>query len=258
MNRIFSNYSQIPANKGQDGYRIGNKNKMIKTNDLNQREKNFSNQILAGHSDELLPYLTTVFLESEKFIYQSGEQINEIYFPENAVISELQMLEDGRTSELAMIGKEGLTGLEVVLNSGKSSHWMRVSVSGSALKMKAEIFKREFDGNAEFRKVVLDYLHKYFEQTAKKAICNCYHLIENRLCSWLLMLGDRSGKDKITVTQEQLAHFIGVQRPTITHIVQDLRNQQIIGYKRGEINIFDREKLLNAACSCYASIDDDF
>ena len=246
MHEVFTNYNT--QHNYHNGGGIGAK--MCKSV--------FSNKILAAQSDALLPYLKTVYLESEDFIYRSGERINEIYFPENAVISEFQMLEDGRTSELAMIGKEGLTGLEVVLNSGTASHWMCVSVAGSALKIRAGIFKKEFEDNAKLREIVLDYLHKYCEQTAQKAICNCYHLIENRLCSWLLMLADRSGKDSIAITHEQLAHFIGVQRPSITHVTQNLRRRKIIVYKRGEIRITDREKLENSACSCYAAIDDIF
>lgn len=254
MNRIAANYREIQTGGRQNGFHNG----AMTATAAKPCNNAFANKILAAQSDALLPHLKTVYLDNKDFIYQSGELIREIYFPENAVISEIQMLEDGRTSELAMIGREGLTGLEVVLNSGKASHWMRVSVAGSALKIKADVFKNEFDTNAGFREVILDYLHRYFRQTAQKAICNSFHLIENRLCSWLLMLADRSGKNKITVTQEQLAYFIGVQRPTITHITQGLRRRKIISYKRGEVHICDLEKLENAACSCYVSINDEF
>lgn len=251
MDRIYTSDSAFKTN----GYHIGNTIGTVGANGLKQSGNVFKNRILAAQSAALLPYLKTVFLEKEDFIYQSGNRINDVYFPENAVISEYQILEDGRTSEVAMIGKEGLTGLEVVLNSGTASHWMCVSVAGSALKIKAEIFKREFDCNIDFRETVLNYLHQYCEQAAQKIICNCYHLIENRLCSWLLMLRQRSGKDDFPITQEQLAYFLGVHRPSITRVMQDLRKRKILVYKRGKILITDSEKLENAACDCYASVD---
>ena len=255
MDRIFTNNGESTTYDISNGYHYGGTIQTVEPKGAKRCRYSFNNQILAAQSAALLPYLNTVFLEKEDSVYRNGEQINDIFFPENAVISEYQILEDGRTSEVAMIGKEGVTGLEVVLNSGKASHWMRVSAAGKALKIKSEIFKREFDSNAKFREAVLNYLHQYCEQTAQKIICNCYHLIEKRLCCWLLMFADRSGKDDVAVTQEQLALFLGVQRPSITRVTQNLRSRKIIKYKRGEIRIADRKKLEDAACSCYASVN---
>ena len=211
----------------------------------------FYNQVLSSNPGKILIHLRNVFLKSEEFIYQSGDNITDVYFPENAVISEYQMLDDGRTSEVAMIGREGITGLEVVLNSATASHWSKVSIAGNAYKIKSEIFKKEFDDNIVFREIVLNYLHYYLEQTSQKIICNSYHLIEKRLCSWLLMLNDRNEKNKINVTHEQLAQFLGVQRPSISRIALKLKKKNIISYERGEIHISNRKALENAACCCY-------
>lgn len=251
MNRIYPSNSEFKPN----GYHVGSVIGTISANSLKQSGNVFKNQILAAQSAALLPHLKTVFLEKENLIYSARESIKEIYFPENAVVSEYQILEDGRTLEVAMVGKEGLTGLEVVLNSGTANRWMRVSVAGSALKIKADIFKREFDCNTSFRETVLNYLHHYCEQTAQKMVCNCYHLIENRLCGWLLMLRERSGKDEFPITQEEVAYFLGVHRPSITRVMQDLRKRKILTYKRGKIRIADVERLERATCPCYKSLN---
>lgn len=235
--------------------KVSNIGGAIETSNSSNGEKTYSNQILNALITPFYSRLEAVLLKDEDFIYQSGDKIKEVYFPESAVISEYQMLEDGRTSEVAMIGKEGITGLEVVLNSGTATHWLRVSVGGRALKLGSEIFKREFDDNADFREVVLNYLHHYLEQTSQKVICNCYHSIEKRLCSWLLGLYERSGKDNVFVTHEQLAHVLGVQRPSITRITQNLREKKVIDYERGNISILDRAKLEDTACSCCLMID---
>lgn len=249
MDRIYTSESAFNT----DGYYIGNAIGTVGASRFQQCERFFKNQILAGQSAALLPHLKKVFLNKEDKIYNAGEDIKDIYFPENAVISEYQILEDGRTSELAMVGKEGLTGLEVVLNSGTASNWMRVSVAGNALKIKSAVLKSEFDRNIDFRETVLNYLHQYCKQASLKIICNCYHLIENRLCSWLLMLRERSGRDDFPMTQEQIAYFLGVHRPSITKAMQDMRKRKILVYKRGKILITDSKKLENTACSCYVA-----
>ncbi len=213
------------------------------------------NHILAIQSSKdfaaISPHLERVSFENEEIIYQHGDEINYVYFPENSVVSEYQILDDGRTTEVAMIGKEGVAGLEVVLNSGSANSWMRASMAGNAVRIKAKVFKDEFNYNDRFRKVVLSYINYYIEQTSQRIICNCYHLAEKRFCSWLLMLYDRSERKRIYITHEQISQFIGTQRATISRIIQLLRNNTIIKSTRGSIVILDRSGLEEMACSCY-------
>jgi CRP-like cAMP-binding protein len=184
-------------------------------------------------------------------IYQYGDEIEYVYFPETSVVSEYQILEDGRTTEVAMIGKEGVTGLEVVLDSSTAKNWMRVSVPGQALRIKAAAFKNEFNYNDRFRRVILNYINYYMEQTSQRIICTCYHLAEKRFCSWLLMLQDRSENNKVKITHEQISQFIGTQRATVSRIIHLLREEKIIRSGRGSIIILDSRRLRNMACSCY-------
>jgi CRP-like cAMP-binding protein len=217
---------------------------------VNQLLESLSNNELA----KLLPYLERVEFAGDEYIYQPDDEIEFIYFPETAVLSEFQILEDGRTVEIAMTGHEGVIGLSAVFNGQQAINWMQVSVAGTALKISTQILREEFYHGGALQAVFLDYINNYIGQISQRVICNSYHTVEQRFCSWLLMLQDRKKSSKVPMTQEQIARFLGVHRPSVTQIAQSLRRKKVINYIRGKISILDRQKLENSACECYEVI----
>jgi CRP-like cAMP-binding protein len=204
----------------------------------------------------LLPHLQTVSVVSGENIYHSGDEGYYVYFPETAVFSQLNVLEDGRTVETAMIGNEGFLGISTVLSCEENTTpWTQAIIGGSVLRINAAIFKNEFNNGGFLHSSFLEYLNLYIRQISQKALCNNHHLIEERFSTWLLMLDDRCEKNALVLTHEQIAHFLGVHRPSVTCIAQDLRNKGIIDYCRGRINILDRQKLELSACECYRVIN---
>ncbi len=218
-------------------------------------KKTVSNQVLnslnAVDFAHLRPYLEPVSLVLGESLYQPQDRIHYIYFPETAVISDLQMLEDGRTVEIAMIGKEGIVGLSSVFNSQTAANWTEVVVAGNALKLNAQILKQEFGSNNSLQTSLFGYVNSYIEQISQKIICNNYHQLKERFCSWLLMLQRRSDSNEFFLTHEQIARFLGVHRPGITHIASELREGAIIDYRRGQIIILKHQELENLTCSCF-------
>lgn len=223
--------------------------------------ENFSkNKILSALPAEvfakLLPHLQTISIASGENVYHSGDNGYYVYFPETAVFSQLNVLEDGRTVETAMIGSEGFLGISTVLScENNSALWTQAIIGGNALRINASIFKQEFQTCGFLHTSFLEYLNFYIKQITQKAVCNNHHLIEERFSTWLLMLDDRCGNDRLVLTHEQIAHFLGVHRPSVTCIAQDLRQNGIIDYCRGRINILDRQKLEMSACECYMMVN---
>jgi CRP-like cAMP-binding protein len=218
-----------------------------------------TNTLLAAQREEvfeeILPYLESVSLAGGDYIYQPGDQIDFIYFPETAVISEFQILEDGRTIEIAMTGNEGILGLLSIYNSGQASNWTQVSVGGTASRINSRIFEKKIARHPSFQRMLFEYINNYVTQISQRSVCNSYHVIEQRFCSWLLMMQDRKKTDRLPLTQEQIARSLGVHRPSLTHIAQHLRSKKIIDYVRGKIYIIDREELEKSACPCFSEID---
>lgn len=203
----------------------------------------------------LLRHLEPVSLSGGEDLYGFGEAIQDLYFPEGAVVSHLYILADGATTEAAMIGREGMTGLSYIFASPVPAHWTQVIIPGTALRVRAEVIKEEFARGGAMQRLLLAYASAQIEQLSQKAICNGRHTVEERLCSWLLMVHDRAGDDQLPLTQEQIARHLGTRRSGITEAAMVLRDSQIISYSRGQIRITNRPGLEMAACECYRTLN---
>lgn len=224
-----------------------------------KRTENAQNRFTGGNAGQVFsqfsPYLETVLFMENETVYQPGDAVDYVYFPQSSVFSEFQILEDGATVEIAMTGSEGIVGLSSVLSDKSAINWTQVSVAGDALKIKSKILREEIFSNRVLQRFVFDYVNCYIGQISQRAVCNNCHTLEKRFCSWLLMLQDRLRSVYLPLTQEQLARILGAHRPSITNIAHSLRVAEIIDYRRGVIQIRNRPQLENRACNCYAQID---
>ena len=169
--------------------------------------------------------------------------------------SELKILEDGRTVEIAVIGREGAIGLPSLFSDSHfAPNCTQVSQAGTARRIDVETFEKMLNSDDRLRHRLSHFLDIYIRQISQKAICNMYHSVKERLCTWLLMVQDRCGRTTLNLTHEQVARILGVYRPSITCIAQELREDKLINYSRGGISIVDRRRVEQAACNCYAEL----
>ena len=220
-------------------------------------ETMFSNRLLAvSYSDgfaRMTLQMQPILFKIGEVVCQSDDDSQFIYFPETAVFSQMNILENGKTSETAMIGDEGIVGTAAILGRQPNNFWIQTLTAGSAFRLNAKIFKQELNLGGTLQTVFFEYLNTYIRQVSQRVVCNNHHRIENRFSTWLLMLADRSRKSRLSLTQEQIAAALGVQRPSVTCIAQNLRNSGSIDYLRGQI-VLHRQKLEATACECYAAI----
>lgn len=202
----------------------------------------------------LLPHLEPVSLVTGDDLYKFGDGIDYVYFPETAVISHIYFMEDGSTTEAAIVGHEGMLGLSAILDSRQPSFWVKITVGGSALRAETEVIKREFARGGALQQALLSYTGARLAQLSQKAICNGRHKLDERLCTWLLMIQDRTSERKLPLTHEEVAHHLGTRRAGITTYCNTLRQRGIIDYHRGLISILDRQRLEEAACECYRTL----
>jgi len=199
----------------------------------------------------LLPHLEPVSLLAGQDICGFGDFISLAYFPETAVITHLYLLSDGSTTSAAVIGNDGMIGLGAILESTPQSYATQVTIAGSALRIEIEALKEEFARGEALQQVLLSYTSCRLAQLSQKAVCNGRHKLEDRLCTWLLMVHDRANQDSLRLTHEQIAHHLGARRAGITDACNSLRKAGIIHYRRGVIRISNRELLEAAACECH-------
>ena len=223
------------------------------------RRKEFGlNHLLASQSESdfarLMPHSENILFSGGEYLYQSDEHNKYVYFPETAVISHLCTLADGKTVEIAMVGREGASGLCAVLGLQPSMHCAQITVAGSAIRIKTEILKREFERGGKLQTLLLNYINTHISQISQGIVCKSFHFIEERLCSWLLMLHDRAQSSQWQMTHEQISLFLGVNRPTLTHAAKHLREKGFIDYSRGKFLILNRQGLEFGACECYSAV----
>lgn len=202
----------------------------------------------------VLPYLEPISLSAGQEIYSCGAKIESVYFPETAVISQLSYLEDGSATEVAIIGYEGLVGLPAILESRPSTHWTEATIGGTALRASVDVVREEFGRSGSFQKQVLAYTSFYLNQVSQRAVCNSRHRLEERLCTWLLMVHDRARGTQLPLTHELIAEHLGARRAGITSFCTLLREYGAIAYQRGVISIVNRQLLEEIACECYRTL----
>lgn len=202
----------------------------------------------------LRPHLRRMQVAKEQFLFQQDDRLEYVYFPETAVISEFHILDDGRMVEVSITGKESAIGIGTLYQADHIANCVQVTQAGNVLKIESAILCKIAKLNPELTVLLHKYLDGYIRQISQKAVCNMYHSVEERFCTWLLMVQDRSGADMLKLTHEQIARTLGVYRPSITCIALDMRKKRLIDYSRGGISIRDRRQMEDFACGCYAEL----
>ncbi|MEO1342189.1 MAG: Crp/Fnr family transcriptional regulator, partial [Cyanobacteria bacterium J06635_13] len=199
-----------------------------------------------------------VHLTGGEILLEPHEPIEKIYFPQRAMISLVSIMMDGSTTEIGLIGNEGMIGLPAILGGDSTTSRTIVQVSGTALEISAEIIKQEFQRGERLQQLLLLYTQALLTQVSQSAACNRQHNIEERLARWLLSVQDCILQDELPLTQEFIANMLGTRRSGVTVAAGILQQAGIIRYSRGRITILDQEALEATACECYQLVQNEF
>ena len=203
--------------------------------------------------ERLLPSLESVPLEDGMPIHEPHEPITRVYFPTNGIISLVSEMAEG-TVEVGTIGREGMTGLPLVLGATTMPSRAFVQVPGHAFCMRDADLVAAMRGSATFERLLFRSVLALYDQTAQHAACNRLHTLEERCARWLLMTHDRVDGDVLLLKQQFLAEMLGVHRPAVTIAAGALQKAGVIRYSRGKVTVLDRDALERAACTCYTII----
>jgi CRP-like cAMP-binding protein len=207
--------------------------------------------------DFLKPHLETVNFAPGSIIFQAGDAIRHVYFPQNGMVSLLSVTEQGQTVEIGFAGFEGIVGLPVLLGQREMPYQAMVQVKAECYRVESRHVLELFSHCGAFHNVVLRYFYVVVKQLSQTCVCNHFHTIEARLCRWLTVMRERSGNKHLSLTQEFLSQMLGVQRTSIGMIAHSMQNEGIIRYRRGKIEIVDDERLKGAACECFFIVKEE-
>jgi CRP-like cAMP-binding protein len=197
-------------------------------------------------------------LAQGEVLYEPGDKIDYVYFPETAVFSMLCTMSDGDTAEVGPVGREGVVGLNLFFGTDITPTQLVVHVAGTALRVRAELFKEELRSE---RSVMTHLLFRYTQMllamTGQSSACNKLHSLEQQLGRWLLMMHDYVS-DELLLTHDLIALTLGVRRAGISESASQFKNEGLINYQRGHIHILNRRGLEAKACECYRVIRDEY
>jgi CRP-like cAMP-binding protein len=199
----------------------------------------------------LLPELDSVQLQARQQLTTLDEPTERLYFPRDAVVSMLVLMEDGKVVESAMVGNEGIVGLEVFLGNGLGREDIVVQIAGQSGSMRSTAFRTAVRQSIALQTLLQHYSLALMNQLARTAGCNRVHSVEERCARWLLMSQDRVGRDSFPLTHEFLAKVLGVRRASVSQTAEGLQRAGLIEYRQGWIRIVDRDGLEYVACEDY-------
>lgn len=200
---------------------------------------------------ELFPHLELIEMHLGDNIYSPNNQMRYVYFPTTAIVSLLNVMENGSSAEIAVVGKEGIVGVSLFMGGGTTSNWAVVQSAGFGYRLSGQKLKEEFFRAGPMQILLLRYTQALLTQMAQTAVCNRHHTIDQQLCRWLLLSLDRLPTNILNMTQELIANMLGVRREGVTEAAGRLQKAGLIHYTRGKIEIHDREGLEQRVCECY-------
>ncbi len=206
----------------------------------------------------LEPELELVELNLGQSLVEAGKTMRHAYFPTDSIVSLLNVMENGSSTEIAVVGAEGIVGISLFMGGETTPSRAVVQSSGVAYRLRGKLLKDEFYRAGSSQRMLLRYTQALITQMSQTAVCNRHHSLDQQLCRWLLLSLDRLPTNKLVMTQELIANMLGVRREGVTESAGKLQTSGLIKYSRGVIHILDRDGLEKRVCECYSVVKKEY
>jgi CRP-like cAMP-binding protein len=206
----------------------------------------------------LLPDLQPIAMPLGRVLYESGATMAQVYFPTTSIVSLLYVMESGASTEIGVVGNEGVVGVSLFMGGGSTPSRALVQSAGAGFQLPTRKMKAEFEKYGPLMHLLLRYTQALITQMTQTAACNRHHSLDQQLCRWLLLSMDRLKGDDLFMTQELIANMLGVRREGVTAAALKLQRAGLIRYARGHITVLDRRGLEERSCECYRVVKDEY
>jgi CRP-like cAMP-binding protein len=205
----------------------------------------------ADELDVIRPAVERVRPRMRQVLFEQSEPIQYAYFPQGGVFSLLARMQDGGTVETLTVGNEGIVGLPAMLGARRSPTRAICQVSGWALRVPVATLIGAMPRDGMLFDRLMRYAQARLTALSRSVACNRLHSAQQRYARWVLTTQDRVGTDEFSITQDFLAQMLGVTRPTVSLVGQELQSLRLIHYAQGRLTVDDREGLELVSCECY-------
>ncbi len=206
--------------------------------------------------ERLKPSLKTLSLAQGQLLSEPGDEVDQVHFPHNGMVSLLVVLKDGNAVECATIGREGVIGATAGLGLHRAIARAVIQLPMVASRISATAFRNAVKDSKPLRDLITRHQEIMLMQAQVTAGCNALHAVEARLARWILQSRDRADSDTVALTQEFLAEMLAVRRTSVSEVAQKLQSAKLIRYSRGVIEILSHKGLEQKSCECYRTVVD--
>ena len=206
----------------------------------------------------LSPHLEQVEMSLGEVLYEADAAAPHIYFPITSIVSLLYGMENGASTEVAVVGNEGLVGIALFMGGETMPNRAVVESAGYGFRLSPRFLKDEINQGGPVLHLLLRYTQALITQMSQTAVCNRYHSLDQQLCRRLLLSLDRLHTNELVMTQELLSNMLGVRREGVTEAAGKLQRAGLIQYSRGHITVLDRPALEERVCECYGVVKKEF
>jgi CRP-like cAMP-binding protein len=212
----------------------------------------------AGEQQRWRRRLERVELKLGQVLYEPSRPQLHAYFPTNAIVSLVYLMDSGASAEIALVGNEGIVGTSLFLGGGATTSHGSVLIAGQGFRIGAQMIRDEFCASDSVRHLLLRYTQALITHIAQTAVCNRHHTIDQQVCGWLLHSLDRLRGREVVVTQELIASVLGVRRESVTEAACHLQAAGLIHCARGRISVLDPAGLERRSCECHAVVKKEY
>jgi CRP-like cAMP-binding protein len=196
-----------------------------------------------------------VDLKEGDVLHRPGQEILDVFFPLDCLISVTVTMDEARTAEAGIVGSREMVGVNAFMGGRETTQTKYVcQAAGTAIRMEAGPLLDEFDKVKAVRDVMLRYTQAYIAQLSQNVACNRLHTIKQRMARWILECRDRLKADDLTPTHEFISQMLGVRRAGITETAAELQQLGLIESGRKRLRIVDRAGLEKESCECFRVI----
>jgi CRP-like cAMP-binding protein len=201
--------------------------------------------------------LEPVVLPLGHILCEAGCQVRYAYFPVTGIVSLMQELASGDTTEVAVAGNDGMVGLALLMGGSSTTIRAFVRAAGMGYRVRADVLQREFEQCLRLRQILLRYTQSLLMQIGHNIMCGRHHSVEQQVCRLLLATVEASESNDLALTQELIAELVGARRESVTMVAGALQAAGVIHYHRGWITVLDQPALATRACECQAALRRD-
>jgi CRP-like cAMP-binding protein len=225
---------------------------------MDPRQNHLLDALPVHEYEYLIPHLERVSLPLGDIIYDSGGELCHAYFLTTSIVSLLYVTEDGSSTEIAVVGNEGIIGIALFMGGGTMPNRAVVQSAGHAYRISRVLLQQEISRNESLLPILLRYTQALITQMTQTAVCNRHHSVDQQLCRWLLLSLDRLSGSDLSMTQELIANMLGVRREGVTEAAGKLLRAGLIRYQRGHITVLNRTGLEARVCECYQVVKKEY